>query len=71
MGPGHWYRSAVDHCKKQCGHVENQLQASEENVKAVQEQSNTAMVYSDVNGVADIVTVKVGETFRCARFRGN
>ena len=43
--------------------LENQLQASEENVKAVQEQSNTALVYSDVNGVADMVTVKLGEIF--------
>ena len=42
---------------------ENQLQASEENVKAVQEQSNTALVYSDVNGVADMVTVKLGKHF--------
>ncbi len=43
--------------------LENQLQASEENVKAVQVQSNTALVYSDVGGVADIVTVKLGEIF--------
>jgi membrane fusion protein, multidrug efflux system len=43
--------------------LENQLQASEENVKAVQVQSNTALVYSDVNGVADMVTVKLGELF--------
>jgi len=46
--------------------LENQLQASEENVKAVQVQSNTAMVYSDVDGVADIVTVKLGELFGAA-----
>ena len=46
--------------------LENQLQASEENVKAVQEQSNTAMVYSDVDGVADMVTVKLGELFGAA-----
>ncbi len=43
--------------------LENQLQASRENVKSIQVQSNTAMVYSDVNGVADIMTVKVGEQF--------
>ena len=43
--------------------LENQLQASQENVKSVQVQSNTSLVYSDVNGVADMVTVKVGELF--------
>ncbi len=46
--------------------LENQLQASEENVKVYQEQLNTANVYSDVNGVADLVTIKVGETFSAA-----
>jgi len=43
--------------------LENQLSASQENVKSVQEQSNTSLVYSDVNGIADIMTVKVGELF--------
>lgn len=43
--------------------LENQLQAAQENVKAVQEQSNLSQVYSDVSGVADLVTVKLGETF--------
>ena len=43
--------------------LENQLQASQENVKSIQVQSNTAMVYSDVSGVADMMTVKVGESF--------
>ena len=46
--------------------LENQLKASEENVKSVQVQSNTAMVYSNVNGVADMMTVKVGELFGAA-----
>lgn len=46
--------------------LENQLQANEENVKSLQVQSNTAMVYSDVNGVADMVTIKVGELFGAA-----
>lgn len=46
--------------------LENQLQASQENVKSVQVQSNTSQVYSDVNGVADMVTVKVGELFGSA-----
>jgi RND family efflux transporter MFP subunit len=43
--------------------LENQLEASGENVKAVQEQANTSLVYSDVNGIADQVTVKLGEQF--------
>lgn len=46
--------------------LQNQLQASEENVKSVQAQSNTSMVYSDVNGIADIMTVKMGELFGAA-----
>lgn len=46
--------------------LENQLQATQENVKSIQVQSNTAMVYSDVNGVADMMTVKVGELFGAA-----
>lgn len=43
--------------------LENQLQASLENVKILQEQANLSNVYSDVSGVADIVTVKLGEAF--------
>ncbi|MEO5890670.1 MAG: efflux RND transporter periplasmic adaptor subunit [Ferruginibacter sp.] len=43
--------------------LENQLQASQENVGSVQEQSNLSLVYSDVNGIADVVTVKLGEAF--------
>ena len=43
--------------------LENQLQASQENVKTIQEQSNLANVTSDVNGIADVVTVKIGEAF--------
>ena len=46
--------------------LENQLKASEENVKSVQVQSNTAMVYSNVNGVADMLTLKVCELFGAA-----
>lgn len=43
--------------------LENQLIATQENIKSVQEQSNLSKVYSDVNGVADMVTVKLGEAF--------
>lgn len=43
--------------------LENQLKANQESIKTVQEQSNTSMVYSDVNGIADVMTVKLGELF--------
>ncbi|MES2430532.1 MAG: efflux RND transporter periplasmic adaptor subunit [Bacteroidota bacterium] len=43
--------------------LENQLSAANAQVKVAQEQLNTANVYSDVNGIADIVAVRVGETF--------
>lgn len=44
--------------------LEEQLKAGNENVKIAQEQLNTANVYSDVNGVADEVNIRVGETFQ-------
>ena len=44
--------------------LENQLDAAGEQVKTYQEQLNTANVYSDVSGIADIVNIKVGETFQ-------
>jgi RND family efflux transporter MFP subunit len=43
--------------------LEAQLKSAEENVKSVQEMVNTTNVYSDVNGVADDVNIRVGETF--------
>jgi len=43
--------------------LENQLTAAREQVKVAQEQLNTSNVYSDVDGIADQVNVKVGETF--------
>ncbi len=43
--------------------LENQLKSAEENVKVVQEQQKTSNVYSDVNGIADEVNIRVGETF--------
>ena len=46
--------------------LENQLKASQENVKLVQEQLNTNNVYAEVSGVADEVSIKVGETFSAA-----
>lgn len=44
--------------------LENQLQGANEQAKIAVEQMKTANVYSDVNGVADIVAVRVGETFQ-------
>jgi membrane fusion protein, multidrug efflux system len=44
--------------------LENQLTAAGEQVKVAVEQMKTANVYSDVNGVADVVSIRVGETFQ-------
>lgn len=44
--------------------LENQLKSANEGVKVSIEQLNTSNVYSDVNGVADIVNIRVGETFQ-------
>ncbi len=44
--------------------LENQLKSAGEQVKVAIEQMNTSNVYSDVNGVADIVNIRVGETFQ-------
>lgn len=43
--------------------LEKQLIASNENIKVIQEQANAMNVYSDVDGVADEVNIRVGETF--------
>ncbi|MEO6539371.1 MAG: efflux RND transporter periplasmic adaptor subunit [Ferruginibacter sp.] len=43
--------------------LENQLKSANEQVKVSVEQMNTANVYSDVSGIADLVTVKLGESF--------
>ncbi len=44
--------------------LENQLKSAGEQVQVAVEQLKTANVYSDVNGVADIVNIRVGETFQ-------
>ncbi len=44
--------------------LEAQLRQVNEGVKVAQEQLNTASVYSDVSGVADVVNIKVGEIFQ-------
>ncbi len=43
--------------------LQNQLSAANEGVKVSVEQLNTANVYSDVSGIADVVNIRVGETF--------
>ena len=44
--------------------LENNLASVAEQVKLAQEQMNSANVYSDVNGVADVVNIRVGEIFQ-------
>ncbi len=46
--------------------LQEQLKSAQENAKTVLEQVNTSSVTSDVDGVADLVTVKVGEMFGAA-----
>ncbi len=50
--------------------LESQLKSSEENVKTVMEQLNTTNVYSDVNGVADEVNIRMGEIFQGVTAQG-
>jgi membrane fusion protein (multidrug efflux system) len=49
--------------------LEKQLAAANENIKVQQEQQSGANVYSDVDGIADEVNVRVGEMF--TGFAGN
>lgn len=44
--------------------LENQLKSAGEQVQLAIEQVKTTSVFSDVNGVADIVNIRVGETFQ-------
>lgn len=44
--------------------LENQLKSAGEQVQVAVEQMKTTNVYSDVNGVADIVSIRVGEIFQ-------
>ncbi len=46
--------------------LENQLKTAEENMKVTQEQLNMTNVYSEVSGVANVVNIRVGETFSAA-----
>ena len=45
---------------------ENQLKTSQEGLQVAIAQANTSNVYSDVNGVADVVSIHVGEMFSSA-----
>ncbi|MES2847592.1 MAG: efflux RND transporter periplasmic adaptor subunit [Bacteroidota bacterium] len=44
--------------------LENQLESAKEQVKVAEEQLKTSNVYSDVSGIADVVSVRVGEMFQ-------
>ncbi len=50
--------------------LENQLKTQQENVKAAQEQLATTNVVSNVNGIADEVTIHPGEVFTGAPTAG-
>ena len=43
--------------------LENQLAAAQANIRTLQEQASATNVYADVNGVADEVNIRPGETF--------
>ncbi|MEP6710831.1 MAG: efflux RND transporter periplasmic adaptor subunit [Ferruginibacter sp.] len=43
--------------------LQNQLSQIAEQVKVAQAQLNTSNIYSDVSGIADVVNIRVGETF--------
>ena len=43
--------------------LQSQLSGADESIKVLNEQLNTSNVYSDVNGIADVVNIRVGETF--------
>ena len=43
--------------------LEKQIKGAEENIKVQQEQQNGTNIYSDVDGIADEVNVRVGEMF--------
>ena len=50
--------------------LQDQLATAQENAKTVLQQLNTTNVYSDVDGVADQVNIRVGETFTGASTQG-
>ena len=56
--------------KSNAEQLENGLSAAGENVKTAKEQLSTTNVYSDVNGVADAVNIRVGEIFSGVTMQG-
>lgn len=56
--------------KSNAEQLENGLSAAGENVKTAREQLSTTNVYSDVNGVADAVNIRVGEIFSGVTMQG-
>lgn len=50
--------------------LENQLKQANEGIKMAQEQLDLTNVYSDVDGVADVVAIRVGEMFQGATAAG-
>jgi membrane fusion protein, multidrug efflux system len=56
-------KNNVESLEKQLITMEEQAKGVNENVKTATAQLNTANVYSDVSGVADVVNIRVGETF--------
>jgi RND family efflux transporter MFP subunit len=44
--------------------LQSQVQSASAQVRQAQEQANSSNIYSDVSGIADIVNIRVGETFQ-------
>lgn len=44
--------------------LQNQVQSAGAQVRQAQEQANSSNIYSDVSGIADIVNIRIGETFQ-------
>jgi membrane fusion protein, multidrug efflux system len=63
-------KTNVDGLEKQLLTMDEQVKQVAEQVKIAQEQLKTSNVYSDVNGVADVVNIKVGEIFSGAGVSG-
>ena len=56
--------------KNNVASLENQLKSAEAGIKVNQEQVNTSNVYAEMDGVADEVTIKVGEFFTGSPLQG-
>ena len=54
----------VINAKNEVNSSETQLKTAQENAKSILEQVNTTNITSDVDGVADMVNIRVGETFQ-------